>query len=488
MNEILLIIIAVLVFVLVVVFAYNMFQENNYRNKIRRQFGHSDGDALMGAQLQSVRDGHNMVHDVHDAAPQVPLPRDAQHDVKREPKRLKPSIVGKTPSSSPEVFEEIEPEPFVNNQNESIVDGTQMEIPKAEAVSIQPSPTINLPAVEPEPKKSVDRSAEAQHEGTGLVGELKATFARMLGGHEPHSVEEDRAVAVEIPTEDEQKTVPPKPLLIPLDDLRNSNLPWFDKRADYMAYLSLREGTELLSMPRLSNRYRFQMIGCTMDGLFQTAEPIPGVQYQAFAIGLQAISRNGLASERELLLFRQQVDMLAEMMDGEVYFENVEDFLEVAYPLDELCARVDQTIAIHLVSRVSILGMELRSALEDLGFQLLEEGSFGFADSGGDIKYTAVTLDGSSFTPSLLASQPYKGFSMLFDITRVPPGESNFDEFMNLAVRLSSILNLELVDDQIQQLSTEWLKEVRAYVLATQKEMLQADILPGSSLAQRLFT
>nr|UOP04447.1 hypothetical protein LVJ77_09125 [Conchiformibius kuhniae] len=58
---------------------------------------------------------------------------------------------------------------------------------------------------------------------------------------------------------------------------------------------------------------------------------------------------------------------------------------------------------------------------------------------------------------------------------------------MNLAVRLSSTLGLELVDDQIQQLSTDWLKEVRTYVLATQQEMLGANITPGGSLAQRLF-
>ena len=69
----------------------------------------------------------------------------------------------------------------------------------------------------------------------------------------------------------------------------------------------LREAQELPVVPRLSSRYRVQMIGCTMDGLFQVAEPIPGVQYQAFAIGMQAINRNGLASERDLAMFGQQV-------------------------------------------------------------------------------------------------------------------------------------------------------------------------------------
>ncbi|WP_260426556.1 cell division protein ZipA C-terminal FtsZ-binding domain-containing protein [Conchiformibius steedae] len=521
MDKILLIVIAALIFALIAVCIYNMFEENNRRNKIRRHFGHSDGDALMGVQLQSVRDGHH-THSAHETQEYTPLPRNAQHDVKREPQRLKPSLVGRTPAPPPEDEAEddgvlietpapaakpapVAPRDHAAQQIADDVSRFEDEDPYHEETHHTPQPPVvpqpAPPVVAPVAPTAHDEQHDddgippvvpPQGEGTGLVSELKATFARMLGGSEPPAA--DKAVAVALPTDEyeeyseNERPQPPRPLLIAFDDLRHSDLPWFDPRADYMAYVSLREGTELLAYPRLSNRHRFQIVGCTMDGLFQTAEPIPGVQYQAFAIGLQAISRNGLADERELQLFGQQVDMLAQSMDGEAMLDDIPRFLANARPLDELCAKVDQTIAIHLVSRIGILGAELRSAVEDLGFQLLEDGAFGFADVGGDIKYTIVTLDGSQFTSSLLASQPYKGFSMLFDITRVPPGEGNFDQFMNLAVRLSSMLNLELVDDQIQQLSTDWLKEVRTYVLATQQEMLAADITPGGSLAQRLFT
>ena len=37
--------------------AYNMYQENKYRRKVREQFGHSDKDALLEGQPDSVRDG-----------------------------------------------------------------------------------------------------------------------------------------------------------------------------------------------------------------------------------------------------------------------------------------------------------------------------------------------------------------------------------------------------------------------------------------------
>jgi len=55
MNIFLLIIL--LLVVLIIVVAYNMHQENQYRQKIRSQFGHADSDALLNASHQSTRDG-----------------------------------------------------------------------------------------------------------------------------------------------------------------------------------------------------------------------------------------------------------------------------------------------------------------------------------------------------------------------------------------------------------------------------------------------
>ena len=58
---------------------------------------------------------------------------------------------------------------------------------------------------------------------------------------------------------------------------------------------------------------------------------------------------------------------------------------------------------------------------------------------------------------------------------------------MNIAVKLSGELGLDLVDDQVRQLSTEWLKEVRTYVGVRQTEMRRVGIEPNSPLAKRVF-
>ena len=276
--------------------------------------------------------------------------------------------------------------------------------------------------------------------------------------------------------------------LVSLDELSQVELPWFDPPFDYLAYIALSEAQELHALPRLSNRHRFQIIGCTMDDRFQVAEPIPSVYYQGFVVGLQAVSRNGLATQEELQQFNQQVDTFAQLMGGKVLHTDLAAFTEVAQALDTFCARVDQTIAIHLVSHSNISGVELRASVENLGFVLGEDGAFHYTGQTGSPMFAIHSLTGDAFTNALLDNQSYKGFSMLLDIPHAPAGEKTFDLFMDLAVRLSGQLGLDLVNDKMEEVSTQWLKDIRNYVLARQEEMLKVGIKPGSKQALRLFS
>ena len=276
--------------------------------------------------------------------------------------------------------------------------------------------------------------------------------------------------------------------LVSLDELSQVELPWFDPRFDYLAYIALSEAQELHALPRLSNRHRFQIIGCTMDDRFQVAEPIPSVYYQGFVVGLQAVSRNGLATQEELQQFNQQVDTFAQLMGGKVLHTDLAAFTEVAQALDTFCARVDQTIAIHLVSHSNISGVELRASVENLGFVLGEDGAFHYTGQTGSPMFAIHSLTGDAFTNALLDNQSYKGFSMLLDIPHAPAGEKIVGLFMDLAVRLSCQLGLDLFNDKMEEVSTQWLKDIRNYVLARQEEMVKVGIKPGSKQALRLFS
>lgn len=413
-----------------------MYQENKYRQQVREQFGHADKDALLGSKTDFVRDGK-------------PLGGEAA-----EPVRTKDVS---RPSQKAEEAEAIAqpaaPQAAKNDLFAEKVAAAAAAKPDA-AIEVEEDDFVE-PVLQPEAEK----------------GEEAFAFERV-----------DAPAPSQTRLQGKQKT------LLHLNDLTKLELPWFDPRFDYMAYIALSEAQELHAIPRLSSRHRFQIAGCTMDDRFQIAEPIPSVYYQGFVIGLQAVSRNGLATTQELEQFGEQVNSFAEKMNASLLLTDVETFLNVARPLDELCARVDQTIAMHLVSRGSISGTELRAAVENLGFELGVDGAFRLPNEEGEPLFTLVTLDNTPFTASLLSSQAYRGFSMLFDITHVPAGEKQFNRFMDLAVKLSSTLSLDLVNDKLEELSTQWLKEVRSYVVARQDEMQKVGIEPGGSLAARLFS
>ena len=436
MSDITLIILVFCAAVILGVIVYNMYQENKYRQQVREQFGHADKDALLGSKTDFVRDGK-------------PLGGEAAQPVRTK------DVSRPTPKAeeAEAIAQPAAPQAAKNDLFAEKVAAAAAAKPDA-AIEVEEDDFVE-PVLQPEAEK----------------GEEAFAFERV-----------DAPAPSQTRLQGKQKT------LLHLNDLTKLELPWFDPRFDYMAYIALSEAQELHAIPRLSSRHRFQIAGCTMDDRFQIAEPIPSVYYQGFVIGLQAVSRNGLATTQELEQFGEQVNSFAEKMSGSLLLIDVETFLNVARPLDELCARVDQTIAMHLVSRGSISGTELRAAVENLGFELGVDGAFRLPNEEGEPLFTLVTLDNTPFTASLLSSQAYRGFSMLFDITHVPAGEKQFNRFMDLAVKLSSTLSLDLVNDKLEELSTQWLKEVRSYVVARQDEMQKVGIEPGGSLAARLFS
>ena len=420
------------------VLLFNSYKEKRYRDEVRRQFGHSDQDALLDSKREEVRDGQGVLNQgmMHH-----------QHSQAVAEQELSP-----------------QPQAFV------APDETVHAVPAQESIA-----EVNIAVDEVAAEPAVAAVAESQAE---VLPEAEPTVS-------PKSITDLAVPGLKNVLSAAQK--PEAGLLLDLQDLTRMELPWFDNRVDYMAYVSLREARELHTMPRLSNRHHFRVVGCTMDGRFQLAEPIPSVYYQGFVMGLQCISRKGLAAREDLTQFAEQVRQFASQMGAGVAVANADAFMQVAEPMDELCVRVDQTIAIHLVSRESVSGREIKAALESLKFEL-DAGIFWYRDVHGKNLFNAVNLDSTPFIAAALDDQAYRGFSMLYDLTKVPAGEKTFNQFMDLVVKLSSHLGLDLVDDQLNELSTQWLKDIRSYVVERQDEMLSVDIEPGSELAERLFS
>lgn len=426
-----LIVLIIAVLVIMAVLAFNIYTELQYRKRIHAQFGHSDKDSLLQSKAREVRDGtSNMMFNKLNEQK-----TNETQDTKTE-----------------ETFESL-----VEEKNDN----------KVNTIDISTGASLDK-------EEDEELDEEAKIESFDLPVKETATTVGQVE-------------KIEKPAEPVIKA-PQKPL-INLEELKETEFAWFNPNFDYMAYISLYQARELSSIPRLSSngRHQFRIAGCTKDGQYQLAEPIPGVQYQAFVIGLQAINRSGLTSSAELVQFGNKVKEFAAQMHGEVALSDVQDFLRTARPLDELCERVDQVIAIHLVSRDTITGMAMRNTLEKNGFRLAYDGVFHYPDVDNSY-FTIVDLEGKSFTSERLITQTFRGFSLLFDITKVPFGDKHFMNFMDLTVSFSHELVLDIVNDKFEELSTEWLQNIGDYIHERQAEMKAAGIIPGEELAQRLFS
>lgn len=448
MNELTLALVVICVAVVAAVLGYNIYQERKFREQMRKRFSGSQDDVLLQKPKNQVRDGQEGM-----LSPSLVQPQSTTKAAAPAPE------AGPIPTTSG-LFDVAESGNMARETDDDFEDTP------AQRAANDAAPTMAL-----------ETEYDADEDGAPLL--VQAPVAPMQ-----QVIFEEVEVA---PAPQAAPEVVNRKLLLRLKDMAKLDLPWFDRRCDYTAYVSLAEPRELTVAPRLSNRHRFRIIGCTMDGRYQRAEPIPGVQYQGFVLGLQAISRAGLAPVEDLDQFAQNANAFAEEMNGGLLLTDVDEFMQKARPLDELCARVDQTIAIHLLARGNVSGMELRTEVERLGFELEHDGAFHYHGSATEDLFTLVTLDNTPFTGPLLANQTYRGFSMLYDVTHVPTGEKSFAQFMDLTVKLASALRLDLVDDQLKELSTSSLKQIRQHVAQLQGDMVSAGIEPGDELAERLF-
>ncbi|MBN3859159.1 cell division protein ZipA [Neisseriaceae bacterium PsAf] len=462
------------VVVVILVVLYGMYQENQYRKEVFKQFGHSNKDALLDDPVTQVRDGESETFNFSaakseefDAKEEMAFNTSAEENRSVKNETFEDKMEDTVLTSSVDKTKKVQKSANLLRENSDYADLNTSTSPGFDAKEVKIKPSVQ------------DSLALEGMETLEEIDEKRFSHAK----DNPYTKESIVSRIEKIFPKKSKKTQSS----ISIRELEDLDLPWFNKCFDYMAYITLNEPKELHVLPRLSSKHRFKIAACNLDDQFQLAEPIPGVKYKAYVIGLQAISRSGLASKNDLSLFGKNVQDFSKSVNGDYHLTDVDSFYEIARPMDELCARVDQIIGLHLVSRDSINGIDLRAALERNGFTLSHDGAFYYANYEEEL-YKIVNMDETPFTPSLLTSNSFKGFSILFDITHVPPGHKNFDKFMGLAVKLANELGLDLVDDQLGELSTEWLRNIGDYVLERQKEMESVGIIPGEELAKRLFS
>jgi hypothetical protein len=239
--------------------------------------------------------------------------------------------------------------------------------------------------------------------------------------------------------------------------VQESALP--DPRLDYVVELALKQ---LASAAEVAERWapfehRFAgraVIAASPDRMawrpLAAAGSCAGVR-----AGLQLASRGGPVGEAELIEFRTAVDTLAAHIGGSVSAPEVQQAVEAARELDQLCADSDIQVVLHVVPQPGqAFGADGPAASED---------AFGVArrDDGG--------------------------YSLSLDVPRTLEVRRSYDAMVLHARDLCAALGGMIVDDNGQPLDERALAAIGAQLEAVRDALQARGIEPGSPAALRLF-
>ncbi len=104
-----------------------------------------------------------------------------------------------------------------------------------------------------------------------------------------------------------------------------------------------------------------------------------------------------------------------------------------------------------------------------------------------DLGRTLFTLRTSGDTPGFSGSY-LTGLTMAMDAPRTPQPVRNFDRMFQMALQFADTLHGELVDDNQKVLTANGRRHIAESIAAIGARMEERGIVPGSSVALRLYS
>jgi FtsZ-interacting cell division protein ZipA len=165
-----------------------------------------------------------------------------------------------------------------------------------------------------------------------------------------------------------------------------------------------------------------------------------------------------------------------------------ESVLQQAADLDRLCLEVDFQIAFEIVAAVDkpFPGTRIRGIAEANGLELAPDGAFRRFGSGGSVWFTLKNRGATPFSSEHMREFSTRALSVVLDVPRVP--REAFPAMRTLLNALCSSLQASVVDEQGRRLDDAALDLVADQLRAIQGRLEQNGIVPGGSLALRLFS
>jgi FtsZ-interacting cell division protein ZipA len=226
-----------------------------------------------------------------------------------------------------------------------------------------------------------------------------------------------------------------------------------------------------------------------VGGLWQPIDPTLDEKYRELRAGLQLADRAGPVEADTLAAFDDAMSRYATALQAVSQRENVAEATRRAQMVDAFCAETDIEIAVNIVGRsgVTFAATKLRGLAEAQGLTALASGEYAMKDDYGRVLFT-MRNGNPNEALGLKTEQPYfSQISLAIDVPRTPQPSQNFERMFNLALHLADILQGEVVDDNRRVLTANGRRVIADTIHEITGEMQQRSIVPGSSVALRLY-
>ena len=222
-----------------------------------------------------------------------------------------------------------------------------------------------------------------------------------------------------------------------------------------------------------------------VDGLWQPIDPADDRHYRELRAGIQLANRGGAIEATALYAFGDMIAHFAEGVGAVSQREDAEAAMQRAQRLDAFCADSDIEIAVNLVGKsgVTFATTKVRGLAEAGGMTVNEEGEYLLRDALGRVQFTLRAMGPSS----AIGGAYLTGLTLALDVPRTPQPVQTFERVFQLALQFADALHGELVDDNHRLLTATSRKKIADSIAAIVAGMEQCGIVPGSSVALRLY-
>ena len=227
-----------------------------------------------------------------------------------------------------------------------------------------------------------------------------------------------------------------------------------------------------------------------VGGLWQPIDTTEDEKYRELRAGLQLADRSGAVDAATVAAFDSAMAQFALSLDAVSQREAVNEAARRAQMVDQFCADTDIEIAINIVGKsgVTFAGTKLRGLAEAKGLIALPSGEYCEKDERNRVLYT-LRNGNPAESPQLKTDQPYfTQLTFALDVPRTPNAGQIFQHMFGVAQQFADVLQGEVVDDNKKILTTHARKLIADTIHEITGEMQQKGVVPGGSVALRLYS